>query len=237
VAVPFFGPPEAAGNLNGNANATPFDPAPPGRFQQVYDSSIFGSLAQSGGGYIAEISFRIDAFQGHSFMATIPSIQINLSTTTLFPDGLSSVFSQNVGSDDMMVFGPSAASLTGVGGGGVTGFHVSFSFSTPFFYDPANGNLLLDIRIHEGFGPIGPPQGVAILDAFSVAGDSVSSVYAFGPTSPTSGQVSTLGLATAFHVVPVPEPSLIALLAVGVGMLGVGWKRMRKHKEGKNAAD
>jgi len=153
------------------------------------------------------------------------------------PDGLSSVFSQNVGPNDTVVLGPTAVSLLSNGGGGITSFDVNFSFTTPFFYNPANGNLLLDIRIYQGFGQIGPPQGVAILDAFSVVGDSVSSVYAFGGTLPTSGQTSTLGLATAFRIIPVPEPSTIALLAVGIGVLGLCWRRIKKHKEERNAAD
>jgi hypothetical protein len=135
------------------------------------------------------------------------------------------------------VLGPGAVSLSGIGGGGFTGFHVTFSFATPFFYNPANGNLLLDFRIYQGFGPIGGQQGVAILDAFNVVGDSVSSVYAFGASLPTSGQTSTLGLATDIRIIPVPEPSTVALLLVGLGMLGVGWKRMRQHKEVANAAD
>ena len=81
------------------------------------------------------------------------------------------------------------------------------------------------------------PGGIAILDAFNVAGDGVSSVSAYGSSLPSMGQVSTLGLATAFAFTPVPEPSTWALLIVGLAAMVFLMKRMGKHKEGTNAAD
>ena len=135
-------------------------------------------------------------------------MQINLSTTTKSPDGLDSVFEQNIGLDDTVAFGPSSASLLSAGGNGLSTFDLYFRLSNSFRFNPADGNLLVDFRIYQGIRLSGPPppQGIAILDAFNIVGDSVSSVYAFGgPGLPTSGQASSLGLATDFIVTPAPK--------------------------------
>src|SRR5437868_5766995 len=60
AAVKVFAPPEAATILNGNSFFRPFDTSLSGRFQQVYDSSLFSSVP-SGGGTISSLSFRPDS--------------------------------------------------------------------------------------------------------------------------------------------------------------------------------
>jgi hypothetical protein len=132
------------------------------------------------------------------------------------------VFDENVGSDDRVVFGPGPVQIMSGGGGG---FDVAFGFPQPFFYNPTNGNLLVDFRIYTGAGTI--PGGIAILDAYDVRGDSVSSVYAYDTVLPASGQATTLGLATLFVVTPIPEPSTWALLGMGLLVVGAGWKRRK----------
>ena len=65
------------------------------RYQQVYDTSQFGAVP-AGGAYITALAFRVDAGWS-AFAATLPSVQINLSTTLKAPDGLSTTFANNVG--------------------------------------------------------------------------------------------------------------------------------------------
>lgn len=116
------------------------------------------------------------------------------------------------------------------GGGGITGFSTFFDFrDQPFFYDPSQGNLLMDFRIYRGLGS--RPGGVAVLDAFNVAGDSVSTVFGYGSSVPNSGLATSIGLATLLFVTPIPEPSTFALLCAGLGMLGLGWSRLRRGKD------
>src|SRR5687768_13749638 len=105
-------------------NAFPFSiegaQIPSMRYQQVYGSSQFGALSATGE-FISEIRLRPDAAGGSAFSATLPDIQINLSTTAAAPDGLSATFANNVGVDNTVVFarGPLATSsgFTGPAGG------------------------------------------------------------------------------------------------------------------------
>jgi hypothetical protein len=120
LSVPFFATisyadstvvPGALQNVEGNlGNSLPFhlSVAVPAsvRYQQVYSSSEFAALGPI---VITRIGFRPNAIDGSgsgvgsAFLTTIPSIQINLSTTSAGPNTLSTHFAANVGSDDMVV--------------------------------------------------------------------------------------------------------------------------------------
>jgi hypothetical protein len=94
------------------------------------------------------------------------------------------------------------------------------------------GNLLVDFQIFSaagGFLMSRPP-----LDAFNIVGDSVSSVFAYGPSVPAVGQTSSLGLATAFTITPVPEPSSIILLAFATAF--AAGKMCRRTQKGRKLA-
>src|SRR5688572_29948313 len=141
------------------------------RYQQVYGSSQFTALSASGE-FITEIRFRPDATNGSPFSATLPDIQINLSTTAAAPDGLSATFANNVGVDNTLVFsrGPLATSsgFTGPAGGPKT-FDMVITLTTPFFYNPTRGNLLLDVRNFGG-------GATTNFDSATTTGDSISRV-------------------------------------------------------------
>ena len=203
--VDVFAPPEAITVQDGNSSFLPFQTA--GRFQQVYVSSAFSVRFPLDAGYILLVGFRGEAVLGRGFDATLPNVQLNLSTTMRSPDGLSSEFANNVGSDDTAVLGPTSVRLLGAGGGGGTCFCTFFDFrDRAFYFNPAVGNLLLDFRVYQGFTNAVPYPGWSSLDAFNVVGDSISSVYATGdPRLLTTGQASSLGLATDIILLPVPK--------------------------------
>jgi hypothetical protein len=184
-------------------NLFPLFSSQPIRYQQVFDAAQFSRL-NSGGGLINRIAFRGHG-PGVPFNATVPQLQVNLSTTSKAPDGLSSTFAENVGADDTQVFsGPFSTAVTFTGD--PTNFQVVINFTTPFFYNPTKGNLLLDIRNSQG-GVEVPPNDQQ-LDGTSATGDSVSRVYNYGDvTAATAGQTGGIdekdsyGLITKFNAI------------------------------------
>jgi len=218
-------------NLEGNGhNYYPYDIGATGgagdsqRYQQAYEASDFASV--SGPVLITQIAFRPDAFIGRAFSMTLPDIQINLSTITLGADGLSLVFANNLGLDDTIVFarGPLSLSSTFTGpAGGPMDFDVVITLTTPFYYDPAAGNLLMDVRNFGG-------GTTTVLDAESITGDSIGRVHTTfdspgGVNSPNAGHGDSQGLVTQFTYSPVPEPGSACLVVIGAGLCYISRQR------------
>ena len=192
---------------SGNGSSTgPFSYPGPVRYQQVYDASAFSQIAAAGG-WITQVGFYGEETRPGGF-GTITNLQINLSTTHKAPDGLSTIFANNVGQNDTMVFGPAGLSMASS-----PGDLTLIKLSQQFFYNPNDGNLLLDVRNYSGMGFF--PGIFFELDAQSAIGDSVSSAISFDVNSPTALGTGTSGLVTDFIVTPVPEPSTLLLGALG----------------------
>jgi hypothetical protein len=180
----------------------------PIRYQQVFDRSQFATFA-AGGEYITQIAFRVHS-PGIAFTASISSLQVNLSTTTKTVDALSSSFATNVGSDDTVVFPPASVQFSTSVAGPIDGpqaFDLVITFPTPFHYDPAQGNLLVDIR--NASGATHDPANDQEIDATSTSGDATSRVYNLGDvnaatagTTGSSFQMDTLGAVMRFVSTP-----------------------------------
>jgi hypothetical protein len=119
----------------------------------------------------------------------------------------------NVGPDSTTVFSQTFQ-FTPIPG---RSFNMKIPFTTPFFYNPTNGNLLVDIKV--GFIDLYYTSG-ATLEAAGASGDPISRVWALGsygvntPTS-TNGTPDTYGLVTQFDISPVfPPPLTLALTRV-----------------------
>jgi hypothetical protein len=115
------------------------------RQQQVYLNSQFPNHPIR----IYEIRFR--PWSGAApFNGDLSRFQITFSTTTRSPDGLDNVFDQNVGSDAVISFDNpinlSSAVVDDPVFPATKRFDIRVLLSVPFRYDPAAGNLLLDIR-------------------------------------------------------------------------------------------
>lgn len=142
------------------------------REQEVYDSSQFLPFPI----LITELRFAPDFYYGKAFSTTIENIKINLSTTAATPGALSPVFADNVGPHPVTVLtgpvtisssfsgpfslspvagpvptgpGPIFSSFSGPTNG-LKNFDIIFPLSTPYLYNPAEGNLLVDIEDTSG---------------------------------------------------------------------------------------
>jgi acid phosphatase len=220
ISIPTTGAMIVPNNLSTTAGDTgnlfPIFSSKPMRSQQVYAKSQFSRFG-AGGENINSIAFRAHA-PGVSFAGFVPQLQVRLSTTQKNPDGLSSTFADNAGVDDTQVFsGPLAVSVNNSASPtAVNTFDIVITFTTPFHYNPASGNLLIDIRNMEG-GTEVPPLDQE-MDATGATGDSVSRVYNYGDVnaaaageSGTIAENDTVGLVTEFgtltNAAPPPSPT------------------------------
>ncbi len=171
------------------------------RYQQVYDKSEFVGLGADL--QITAISFRADSGTGGPNTGNIGSLEVRLSTTAAAVDALSATFASNVGANDTLVY---SGAFSGSYGGGTIGsvrpFDLTITLATPFHYLPANGNLLLDIRI-----PTPATSSFFALDAaFAGPGggcggatpDTTSRVRGTTADDFTTGTPDTIGLVTQF---------------------------------------
>lgn len=196
-----------------NGNCFPFGcmgwgPQPGTRYQQIYSSAEF-----SGPISITQISF--DLFPSISDVQAGGTYRMSLSTTATPLAGLSSVFSQNVGRDNQLftesvhVVGPAPTRLVFRG--------------APFFYDPSQGNLLLDIEVLD----VTHPDGMrAQRNGAFYASQHGSAVGSFSRITDFSEQpvaAEGWGLVTTF----VPEHGSGLLVCFGLGLLAHGRRRAR----------
>lgn len=217
-------PSAAEGNLN---NIFPFAYNSTLRYQQVYDSSLFSAV--TGSAPISQLAFRPDGTLAPS-KSFSSMVNIRLSTTSLDEDGLNSLFANNSGPDETVVFSGTLPWNSGYSG--TPGpFSLVIPLTVPFVYTPAAGNLLLDVTVTGFSGTGGYP-----LDAVFTPGDGVSRLYFLNATS-TFGFQDTLGLVTQFTfdaanpptLTPVPEPSTYAAIA-SLALMGAIVHRRRGRR-------
>lgn len=219
--------PNGLASIEGNSNnGFPFNLGAQ-RYQQVFAASDFASLSEPQ--LITQIAFRPDGSVGNPFSSTISNVLINLSTTSVAPDGLSTTFANNNGADNTTVFSgslPLSSADTG-SAAGPKDFDIVINLQDPFLYNPSLGNLLLDVKNFSG-------ERTTQFDAQSSGGDSVSRIFSVtGNVNSSTGRMDSLGLVTQFTTAsvptPVPEPtSVMGLLAMSI--LGAGSRLLRKQQ-------
>jgi UDP-3-O-[3-hydroxymyristoyl] glucosamine N-acyltransferase len=132
------------------------------RYQQVIDASVFGG----GAGIIEGIVLRQNC-PGFGLEANGPALKIELSHTTVVPGGLSPVFDDNIGSDNMTVLDTDAFSMLSSGRPYDPGspcplrIDIYLEAENQFYYN-GHDNLLLDVRVLSESGSV-------VFDALSVS--------------------------------------------------------------------
>lgn len=183
--------------------------------QIVYSSSFFSSGPVS----ITEFSFRPAAASGLlGEDVSTTAVTIRLSTTSASETSLSPTFANNLGSNAQVVYNGALSidSTPTQNADGTFAFDQRVTLQTPFSYDPAQGNLLLDVVIPttatvttNGF------FGSLAFDDVNVAGDGIGSVVNISDGNATAGVVATDAAVTQFTFTVVPEPTSLGLLGVG----------------------
>ena len=105
--------------------------------------------------------------------------------------------------------------------GGSETFSLVFNFTTPFLYDPAQGNLLFDLLISG--------QNVPLSFSRCDAGSILSRAY---DTAGFGNSADGVGLRTLIGYEPVPEPGTFVL--VGTGLIGLAAPLRRKLMASKS---
>src|SRR6266851_772043 len=186
--------PKSSWERNNSVNCQPFGCAPlfgMSRYRQVYASSQFSSPFTFGA-----IDFFVGSSGGGNAIDTA-TFQISFSTTSAAVNGLSTNLNSNVGSN-VQVFGTFGLS-------GVSPATLTFT-GTPYAYNPANGNLLMDVVISGGSINSNGEQ------TFNRA-DNTGAVTSRAFSTGGGGGTDANGLVTEFDSPVVPEPATMGLVA------------------------
>ena len=154
------------------ASMHPFSTTAP-RAQQVWT----GTSVTLGAAFIDGFSYRCNAprrqaLQGRSY----PSVTLSFGSTSITPATMTTTFASNITSTMTTVFSgaynlpPQPATQTSP-----SAFDINFSWSQPFVFTPAGGNLLADFTV-----PGTSTQSQYNVDAYVAGGGNGRSVTAFG---------------------------------------------------------
>ena len=192
------------------ATNIPFGRSTPTRVQYVYGASLF-----SGPVVLTGVQLRPDG--GASPVGKLVDCEISLSTAPGPLTGLSAQFAANRGADQLTVLPRQLLALPGQSAGATPSpFLPAVTFATPFAFDPAGGDLVLEVVVY------GQPPGAYSLDATFVCTSPLvpvgplsclqSNGYPLGVESATTGvQWGRPWVVRAFDA----SPGSVVLLALG----------------------
>lgn len=178
--------PNGFDHLEGDMRMYPIitDNPPPGFREQALISAIqFLRIEQPM--WITGWSFRPDASATTPRQVTYHDCQVRLSTTAKTPNTISTRYADNIGPDETLVFSDTLIFST-EGGPGLKGFDYVSELQEPFYYDPNEGNLLIDFRAG---GISGSPTNSTLSDLQSVPAASWFALLEADDPDATIGQI------------------------------------------------
>jgi subtilisin family serine protease len=188
-------------NVEGNAgNAWPFHIGafgqPSMRYQQIYSAGEFETA-----GMIDTLRFRRNVGSA-PFSATM-DVQINLAYASTTVATASPVFADNIGADFVTVF-DGLLNLSSTGTGSPNPFDIVIDVANLFHYDPAQGDLLVEILMRSSpvtafFDASAAPEQTSTTRIFSFPGNVDATTGVVGLTATTS---IPYGLVTQFDFLP-----------------------------------
>jgi hypothetical protein len=130
----------------------PFGRSTPTRVQYAYDASLFAGPVT-----ITGVAFRLDG--GLTAATKVVDCELRLSTLPVPLVNLAVDFASNRGTNETVVLPRQLLTLPGQSAPAVPStFLPPIALANPFFYDPAQGGLLLEVVVH------GQPPGSYSLD-------------------------------------------------------------------------
>ena len=174
-------------------NTAPFSTFYTGQYQQIYSASVFGQPF-----LISTISFQT-GFDSGAQQATY-DFTLSLGTTSRTPG--------NPGSSYSGTFTPVFSGIVPVNFTNPRSFDFNIPLSTPFLYNPALGNLLMDVVMHSATDS---PPGSSLF-AWSQNDPQLGRVYNSSGTGPATAGPNN-GLVTSFTgATTVPDSGATVLL-------------------------
>lgn len=183
----------------GLGNLDPFETNQLGtrRFQVIYRANQFPRA-----GNITSIAYRVESSTSNTGSITY-DIRFNLAYSANNVGSASTTFASNIGSGLTTCF-DGTVTLSATGTLNPNPFDLHFDFTTPFFYNPANGPLLVEM-LNRTSPAIGGPSSDN--NNFSDFTGPYQRIYA-NPYTATTGDTDAISAApvTQFQLLPGPDP-------------------------------
>lgn len=143
--------PKYLNSLAPNFEGTPFAASQPVRYQQMYSSNDFAVFEHTGM-WLTQIAYRL-RFPDSILSGLSEHMEFFLSISHSPPEGLAQNLDRNVGIRQTQVWGPAVRKFDETQEpfqtNALTRFSFDFDFDVPFFYDPQEGNLLVEIHTRD----------------------------------------------------------------------------------------
>ena len=200
--------PNSLATNDGNGTDTSIAGPASVRWLHIYDASQFGAL--SGPSFLTKFADRPDRILGQSGPRSL-TLRIYASTTSRSVAGLSTTFAENLGTNNTLVFDGTVNLTTEnlPGPGDTRQFDYVFPFTTPFLYDPAAGNLVLDLQIAA--------SGSAVTFDTVSGNPAIGRVFAFGSSTATTGELR------ASHVTQFTFRAILSVRLTEANSLLISW--------------